>query len=305
MVNRCNRIRSIGQRVLISILLIFFTHLWTSAQFDNVEIQTIEVVSDLYMLEGAGGNIGLLIGDDGAVMIDDQYAPLSEKILTAIGKLTSKPVIYVVNTHWHGDHTGGNKFFAESGATIVAHDNVRSRMRDNITSEENIESDMSALPIITFSEEMKMNYNDEVITLIHVHNAHTDGDSFVYFPFKNVIHMGDCFFHKRYPYIDLRSGGSVSGVIEAVKIALFMIDEETVIIPGHGPLASRRDLETYLTFLNTLNDRITAEIEVGKSLEEIDPAIMVRGYEDWRWQAIDNQRITEIFYQSISGESDN
>jgi glyoxylase-like metal-dependent hydrolase (beta-lactamase superfamily II) len=291
------------RQFIILFILFSITHAtFSQSQFDNVEIKSTKLTDQIYMLEGAGGNIGLIIGDDGTLIIDDQYAPLSAKIKAAIAGLSDKKVNYVMNTHWHGDHTGGNESFGKDGATIIAQQNVRNRM-----SQEAIRGDQVtpaspdiALPVITFGEDLQLYFNNQEIMAIHVHNGHTDGDALIWIPRSNVLHMGDCFFHNRYPYIDQSSGGSVNGVIKAVEAALLLVDDNTQIIPGHGPMATKADLTNYLQFLKNIRIRTMAQITAGTALDDIDADAIVQSYEDWAWGFIDAKRLVTIFYNSLT-----
>lgn len=260
--------------------------------FDEVEIVTYSLTDQIYMLQGAGGKIGVLIGEEGILMIDNQFAPLSEKIISAVRELSSAPINYLINTHWHGDHTGGNENFTRYGTLIIAHENVRQRMIAD-------SSARAALPKMTFNDKTYWHLNDENVEVIHLHDAHTDGDAVIWFSQSNVIHTGDIFFHQRFPYIDLDSGGSVEGLIRAVSTVLLLCNESTQIIPGHGPLASTEDFRHYLSFLTEMKKRINAEITAGKSLEELNIDGLVAGYEEWSWNFINSGRIVEIFYNSL------
>jgi len=241
--------------------------------FSNVEIKTTELNGGVYMLSGAGGNIGASVGDNGVFIIDDQFAPLSEKIMEALGKLSDQSVSYVINTHWHGDHTGGNENFGASGAVVVAHENVRKRMSTKqfmkAFGREVPASPDTALPVVTFSENANFYFNDINIQVIHIPTAHTDGDSVVYFTEANVLHMGDTFFNGFFPFIDQSSGGSLDGVIAAAEKALSMVNADTMIIPGHGPLSKKADLENYLTMLSDVKTAMTPLISAGKSRKEV------------------------------------
>ena len=240
---------------LIITSLLMLSSLWAFSQrFADVVIKTHEVGEQIYMLEGAGGNIGIFAGDDGVLMIDGQFSDLSEKIKIAIDSISDHPVKYLVNTHWHGDHTGGNANFAKDGATIIAQHEVRKRLSvDQVRpfGRTTPAADTLAWPTLSFGEDLEIHMNGESVQLMHVHNAHTDGDSFVFFPMANVLHMGDCFFKDRFPFIDLDMGGSVSGAISAIEAAMMIIDEDTVIIPGHGSLANKEDLRRYLAMITT------------------------------------------------------
>jgi len=242
-------------------------------KFSNVSIETTKVRDGIYMLTGQGGNIGLSVGEDGVFMIDDQFSPLTKKIKAAIADLSKKPIRFIINTHWHFDHTGGNENHGKDGVVIVAHDNVRKRMsKDGFIKAFNKKIPASpkvALPIITFSEGVTFHINGQDISVKHQSNAHTDGDSIVFYGSSNVIHMGDTFFNGLYPFIDASSNGSVNGVIRSVDYILSIADDETQIIPGHGPLGNKKALVKYRHMLVTLRDRMQKLMSQGKSIEEI------------------------------------
>jgi glyoxylase-like metal-dependent hydrolase (beta-lactamase superfamily II) len=238
-----------------------------------VEFELKPAGGKFYMLSGQGGNIGVCVGDDGVFAIDDQFAPLTPRILEEIEKLSEKPVRFVVNTHWHGDHTGGNENLGEAGAIIVAHANVRKRMSEKQFMEafnRTVEpSPKGALPVVTFEQSVTFHWNDETIEVVHVEPAHTDGDSFVHLRSANALHAGDVFFNGMYPFIDTSTGGNLEGMIRAVERILERCDAETRIIPGHGPLASRADLERYQRMLTTVRDRIEPMLRAGRSRDEV------------------------------------
>jgi len=264
--------RALTSALLLSFLLVSPLHAQQS-DFSDVEITATEVAKGVHMLVGRGGNLGVSVGNDGVFLIDDQYAPLTPKIQAAIQKLSDKPIQFVLNTHWHGDHTGGNENLGKAGAKIVAHHNVRLRMsKDQVMKMRDATvpaSPRGALPVLTFGDDVTFHWNDSAIHAIHVQNAHTDGDSIVHFETQNVLHMGDCFFNGIYPFIDIDSGGSIDGVIAAADRALGLANADTKIIPGHGPLATRADLEKYRDMLRSVRDRVTAAIKAGKSLDEL------------------------------------
>ena len=241
--------------------------------FADTVIESQDLGSGVYLLTGAGGNMGLCVGDDGAFLIDDQFAPLTEKILAKIKTLTDKDVRFVINTHWHGDHTGGNENLGNAGVAIVAHENVRVRLTTDQVMEvfgrEVPAAPHAAHPVITFTENISFHLNGQTIRVSHPANAHTDGDAFIDFEEANVLHMGDVFFHGMYPFIDTGSGGSIQGVIAAVETALGMSDDATKIIPGHGALASKTDLQAYLGVLQGVRDAILPLVKAGKSVDEI------------------------------------
>lgn len=244
---------------------------FTNAQNNAIKIETHQLSEQIYMLTGQGGNIGLFIGDDGVFMIDDQYAPLTPKILAAIKNITSKPVSYLINTHWHGDHTGGNENMKKTGATIIAHENVRKRMKkENILlGDHKPVSPKEALPDVTFTDDIMFHINNDDVLVSHVHNAHTDGDSFVYFTHNNIIHMGDLYFQGKFPFIDLDSGGSITGYINAVNKILMIANEDTKIIPGHRNASNKAELIIFRDMLVTIKTRIQQEIDDKKTLEDV------------------------------------
>ena len=239
----------------------------------NVKIKTVKVADGVYMLTGSGGNIGLSVGDDGVFMIDDQFAPLTEKILAAVSMLSREPVRFLVNTHWHGDHTGGNENLGKAGAIIIAHDNVRRRMSTDqfmAAFDRSVPaSPAGALPVVTFTDAVTFHFNDEELHVFHVTNAHTDGDAIIHFRQANVFHMGDTFFNGMYPFIDTGSGGSIDGMIEAADQVLARADRRTKVIPGHGPLGDRKDLRAYRDMLETVSARIHTMVDDGKSRDEV------------------------------------
>jgi cyclase len=237
----------------------------------NVEIRIERVAPGVAILFGRGGNVGLSYGNDGNVLIDDQYAPLSERILAAVRSVDPDPVRFVINTHWHGDHTGGNENIGRAGAVIVAHDNVRRRMSMEQIVRGNAvpASPAGALPVVTFSESVSFHLNGDEVRVFHVEHAHTDGDALVYWTRANVLHMGDVYFRSFLPFIDLDSGGSVDGLLRAVDQALAIANEATVIVPGHGEIARRTDLIAYRDLVRRLSSRVRAEIRAGRTLDQI------------------------------------
>jgi len=241
--------------------------------FSGVEIQTTSLGDGLAMLQGAGGNLGVSTGPDGVLLIDDQYAPMTDKIRAAIAELSNDPVRFVLNTHWHRDHTGGNENLGRGGAVILAHDDVRNRMNsDQYFALRDIAipaSPRAALPIVTYSDGLTLHLNGQTIDVLHVDPAHTDGDSIVYFREADVLHLGDIFFAGRYPFIDLSSGGRVDGIIAAANRALEIAGPKTRIIPGHGPLSKTQDLAKYRDMIVTVRDRVRVLISEGKDLDSV------------------------------------
>jgi len=263
-----------------------FVHSITIAADHSVNIETIVVSDGIYMLMGKGGNIGLSTGDSGVLLIDDQYAPATKQILAAIAEKTSDPVRFVVNTHWHGDHTGGNESLGKAGAVIVAHENVRESMsKDQFIKAFNMHVPASpevALPVITFMDGITFHWNKDTIRVRHVAPAHTNGDSIIHFLQANVIHAGDTFFNKMYPFIDVGNGGSIDGMISATNQLLDMSDTHTKIIPGHGPLGNKRDLRAYRDMLVAMRDSIFELKRSGKSREAVIAAKPTASY-DANW----------------------
>jgi glyoxylase-like metal-dependent hydrolase (beta-lactamase superfamily II) len=278
------------------IIFVFFTCLSIDAQskFDNVNIKTTPLSEHIYMLEGSGGNIGISVGNDGVLIIDTQFATLTPKILAAIKKLSDKPIKLVANTHHHGDHTGGNENFGNLGTTIIAHDNVRKRLLEK--------SPESALPVITFNDKLNIQVNDEQVAIFHVEHAHTDGDVMLYFTESNVLHTGDTFFNARYPYIDLSSGGSVEGYINAVKSGLMVVDDNTNIIPGHGNLGNKAEYITFLNMLETIKTSVLDEIKKGKTEDEVALNTSITKYYDdlgYSDHFINSEKMRRTFYKSL------
>jgi glyoxylase-like metal-dependent hydrolase (beta-lactamase superfamily II) len=241
--------------------------------FDTVQVRSTQLARGIYMLTGAGGNMGLSVGDDAVFLIDDQYAPLTPKIRAAIASITPKPVRFVLNTHWHFDHTGGNKDHGEAGAMIIAHDNVRTRL----SSEQFIEalnrkepaSPHAALPVVTFNDTVTFWINGDTVTAFHVAPAHTDGDAIVSFKSANVVHMGDVFVSAGFPFVDLSSGGSINGFIGATERVLRVVNANTKIIPGHGPLSDKARLQAYHDMLVVMRDRMQKAIAAGQTVDQV------------------------------------
>lgn len=284
----------------LTILFVFISATINAQRFDKVEIKTTKLSDHTYMLEGAGGNIGISVGEDGVFVIDDQFAPLSEKILTAIKALSDKPLKFLVNTHYHGDHSGGNENMTKAGATIIAHDNVKKRLEAK--QRDGSYQAKEALPVITFNDKLNIIINDESIAVFHVANAHTDGDALLYFTESNVLHTGDTYFNGRYPYIDLSSGGSVEGYIEAAKRGLMVIDDETKIIPGHGELSNKEEYKTFLAMLETLRTSIQKAIDEGKTEDDIkSDESLTKTYDDLGYGIgfINSEKIRLTFYTSL------
>lgn len=274
-------------------ILFCFSIICQAQNFNDIQIETYKISDHVYMLVGAGGNIGVSVGDDGIFVIDDQFAPLTPKIEAAIKALSDKPIKFLANTHHHGDHTGGNENMHKLGATIIAHDNVRKHMEGK---------PKEAKPVITFNDKLSLYINGEEVKVFHVHSAHTDGDSMLFFTESNVLHTGDTYFNGRYPFIDLNSGGSVNGYIEAVKHGMKVIDESTKIIPGHGKLSDQLEYKTFLTMLETLRTAILSEIKAGKTEEEVaNNKSLTKAYDVLKYGDgfINSEKIRRTFYVSL------
>ena len=286
-------------------LTLFVSATIADDSFDTVEIQTIKAADGIYMLTGKGGNIGLAVGTDGVFLVDDQFAPLTDKIQAAITHVSDKPVKFVLNTHWHPDHTGGNENLGSSGTVIIAHDNVRKRLSvDNFIELFNMQSPAMAaagLPVITFGDAVTFHLNGDEILFHHVASAHTDGDAIVHFKQANVIHAGDTYFSGMYPFIDGNSGGSNDGYIKAIDQVLALADDKTVIIPGHGPISNKQELTAWRDMLKTIIDPIRAMVGENASLEQIQAGMPTRAFDEkYGGGFINNETFVKMLYQNMT-----
>lgn len=242
--------------------------------FDRIDYTVTRVAAGIYMLSTpVGGNVGVSIGEDGVLVIDDQFAPLAPKLRSAIALLTDRPIRFLLNTHWHGDHTGANEAFARTGSVIVAQRRVRERLASpppaTLSGRTPPAAAAAALPVVTFDREVSLHLNGDDVEMTHASAAHTDGDAIVRFRRANVVHMGDTFFYGTYPFVDSNSGGTYAGLIAAVEETLATVDDTTRIIPGHGPLCGRKELQEFRDMLVVVRDRVARLIRAGRSQEEV------------------------------------
>ncbi len=268
----------------------------------NVQMKAEKVNGNVWMLTGAGGNIGVSVGEDGVLIIDDQFAPLAEKIRAALKELSAMGSLkFVVNTHWHGDHTGSNPIFGKEAA-IIAHANVRERLKAGNPARNAPPMDAKGWPVITFEQGLSIHFNGEEIKAVHFPRGHTDGDSVIFFTGSNVVHMGDDFFAGRFPFVDLNSGGSVEGLTKNIGEVMAKLPAGTKIIPGHGPISTLDDLKAYHAMLVECTEHVRAQIKAGKTLDQVKAAGMPEKYKSWAWNFISAEAWAEAIYRSLSGE---
>jgi cyclase len=269
--------------------------------FSKVEVKATPVAGKIYMLEGAGGNIGVSVGSDGILIVDDQFAPLADKIRSALKGLGNGKLAFILNTHWHGDHTGGNEVFGRE-ATIIAQENVRKRLSTDqeVFGDKVPASPAQALPVITFGQSLSVHYNGEEIKVIHFPHGHTDGDSIIFFTGSNVVHMGDDFFAGRFPFVDLGSGGSVQGLIQNVETVLGQVPDDVKIIPGHGPLSTKTDLKTFLGMLKETTEVVQHGIAAGKDLKAIQAEGLPDKWKEWGSGFIKTDMWLQTIFDSLT-----
>ncbi|QSX31340.1 MBL fold metallo-hydrolase [Shewanella cyperi] len=287
--------------LLTSALLSTFVIAADDDKFANVTMKTTPLTSSSYLLEGAGGNIGVVAGKDGLLIIDDQFAPLADKIVTALKAIGSADTLgqprFVINTHFHGDHTGANGHFGRQG-TIMAHHNVLKRL------EQQADIAPAALPVLTYDNGLTVHFNGEDLQLLHLGPGHTDGDTVVLWQNGSVVHMGDLFFKDRFPFIDLEGGGSVTGYRDNVGRMLEMINEDTKVIPGHGGLATKAELVQFKQMLDECIAWMQQGLASGKSFEQMKATPLPPKWQAWGWQFVSAERWVDTLYQGLSGRSE-
>jgi glyoxylase-like metal-dependent hydrolase (beta-lactamase superfamily II) len=291
------------RKTMTVILFIFAaTTLFAQQDFSNVKIVATKVAGSVYMLKGAGGNIGVSVGDDGIVIIDDQFAPLAPKIKETLKTISDKPIKFIINTHYHGDHTGGNEVFGQD-APIIAHENVRKRLQSGTKFGTRVTppAPKVALPVVTFNDRATVHANGEDIRALHIPNGHTDGDAVIFFPNANVVHMGDDFFNGLYPIIDIENGGSVKGMIAGVERVLATLPEDVKIIPGHGPLGDKKSLREFVEMLKATSAAVEKEMKAGKTLDEIKKDNPLAPWADtWGKGGVPADRYIETLFNDAS-----
>ena len=287
-----------------SVSLLFFVlsgGLQAQTDYDAIRITATDVLPGIWYLQGDGGNIGLSTGEDGVFIIDDQFAPLTEKIKAKIAEFSSEPVKFVINSHFHFDHSDGNENFGAGGAIIIAHENARIRMSEDhvisILELDQLAYDETGLPKITFTEDMSLHFNGHTVQLHHFGPGHTDTDAVIHFVEANVIHTGDVFVRYGLPFIDVPNGGNLNGMIRVMHGIIGLADENTKIIPGHGELASRADMEAYVSMLETIRDRVYEGIKAGMTLSQITATEPTRGFAGGGF--LNNENFTKIAYDSF------
>ncbi len=288
-------------RVGLAILLIAGAGVVTGQDLSQVEVKVHPVAGNVYMLTGAGGNIGVSAGPDGLLMVDDQYEPLADKIKAALAGLESGELKFILNTHYHGDHTGGNAVFGRE-APIISHRNVRRRLatEQNIMGHKVPPQSEEAWPVITFDGSLSIHFNGEEIEVIHLPHGHTDGDAVIFFTKSNVVHMGDLLFAGMFPFVDLGAGGDVEGCIKNIETVLSRLPADAKVIPGHGPLSTVEDLKKNRYMLVETTGFIRAGIEAGKNLEQLQSEGLPEQWKSWAWNFIPEKTWIEIIYKSLS-----
>jgi len=290
---------------LVTVSLLLAASAQAQTDFSKVQIKATKVNGNVYMLEGAGGNIGVSVGDDGLLIVDDQFAPLADKIRAALKGIADKKLRFILNTHWHGDHTGGNIAFGPE-APIIAHDNVRKRLateqKSTVFNTTTPASPKEALPVITFNQTLTVWFNGEEIRAVHYPQGHTDGDSVIFFSASNVVHLGDDFFAGRFPFVDLESGGTVEGLIRNIGELVGKIPADAKLIPGHGPISTLDDLKSYHRMLQQTTEIVRQKIAAGKTLDQIKSEGLPAEWAPWGAGFIKTDRWVETIYKSLTAK---
>jgi cyclase len=292
--------------LLLVVSLLFAVTASAQTDFSKVQMKATKVAGNVYMLEGAGGNIGVSVGDDGLLIVDDQFAPLADKIRAALKGIADKKLHFILNTHWHNDHTGGNVAFGPE-ATIIAHDNVRKQLateqKSTVFNNTTPPSPKEALPVITFDQTLTVHFNGEEIRAIHYPKGHTDGDSVIFFSTSNVVHLGDDFFAGRFPFVDLESGGSVEGLVKNIGELIARIPADAKLIPGHGPISTLDDLKSYHRMLQQTTEIVRGKIKAGKTLDQIKSEGLPAEWAPWGTGFIKTDRWVETIYKSLTAKN--
>jgi cyclase len=300
------------RKVAVSVAVLFLMLAFAAAQeqdYSKVQMEVTKVAGTVYMIEGAdAGNIGASVGEDGIVIVDDQYAPLADKIQAALKSVTDKPIRFIINTHYHDDHTGGNAYFQRQ-APIIAHDNVRKRLERGGPAGnggsmrfDHKPAPKEALPILTFDHDMTVHLNGEDIRALYFPAGHTDGDSVIFFPKSNVVHMGDDFVTYGFPFIDIDAGGSINGMIDGVEKVLTQVPADVKIIPGHGPVSNVDEVKAYLKMLKGTRDAVQSALDHGKTLTDMKKAKLLDPWKKYAGDFITEDTFIETLYNSLTGQ---
>jgi len=298
------------RKILPAVISAVFATLILSAQdedYSKVQMKVTKLSGTVYVLQGAGGNIGASVGEDGIVIVDDQFAPLAEKIQAALKSVTNKPVRFIINTHYHDDHTGGNAFFQKQGP-VIAQENVRKRLEHGgmVGNKGGLDSEQKpapkeALPVITFDHDVTVHMNGEDIRALHFPSGHTDGDSIIFFTKSHVVHMGDDFVTYGFPFVDLQGGGSVSGMIAATEAVTAQLPPDVKIIPGHGPVSSLDDLRQFIKLIKDTQAVVQAAIRQGKSLDQMKKEDVLKPWQKYSSEAVNSEQWLLTLYNDLTG----
>jgi len=289
--------------LILAVLVAIPVGVSAQTDYSKVQIKATKVAGNVYMLQGSGGNIGVSVGSDGILIVDDQFAPLADKIRASLKELNPGKLRFILNTHWHPDHTGGNAAFSPE-APIIAHDNVRKRLSTEQESKffnrKFPAVAKEALPVITFDKSLAVHFNGEEIRAIHFPQGHTDGDSIVFFTTSNVVHLGDDFFAGSFPYVDIDSGGSVEGLAKNMGEVIARIPADAKLIPGHGPISTLDDLKAYHRMLVETTDIVRKKIAAGKTLDQIKSEGLPEEWKPWGAGFIKTDQWLELVHRSLT-----